>query len=76
MRRPGSPERQKQERRLLEQLAEAIADGAPDTLDRALRPAWQAGTSAADRLRVVVDQVAQLTDTSARERHARLVGPD
>jgi dGTPase len=39
MRRPGTPERQAHQRRLLTQLADAIADGAPDTLERGLRPA-------------------------------------
>ena len=76
MRRPGTPERQAHQRRLLTQLAEAIADGAPDTLDRGLRPAWLAAGNDAERLRVVVDQIAQLTDSSAVARHARLVRPD
>jgi dGTPase len=76
MRRPGTPERQAGQRRLLTRLAEAIADGAPATLDRGLRPAWHAAASDADRLRVVVDQVAQLTDSAAVARHDRLVRPD
>jgi dGTPase len=76
MRRPGTPERQAMQRRLLTQLVAAILDGAPTTLDRGLRPSWQAASSDADRLRVVIDQVAQLTDTSAEVRHARLVRAD
>jgi len=76
MRRPGTKERQVRQRRLLTQLVEAIAAGAPGTLDRGLRPAWAAAASDGARLRVVVDQVAQLTDTSAMNRHARLVRPD
>jgi dGTPase len=76
MRRPGTVERQAGQRRLLAQLVEAIAGGAPGTLDRGLRPAWSAATSDGERLRVVVDQVAQLTDTSAVTRHRRLVRPD
>ena len=75
MRRPGAVERQAGQRRLLTELVAAVADGAPGTLDRALRPAWHAAASDADRLRVVVDQVAQLTDSSAVTRHARLVRP-
>jgi dGTPase len=76
MRRPGTPERQLGQRRLLSQLVAAVLDGAPATLDRGLRPSWQAAESDEDRLRVVIDQVAQLTDTSAVARHARLVRPD
>ncbi|MDT4911458.1 MAG: dGTPase [Pseudonocardiales bacterium] len=76
MRRPGTPERQTGQRRLLAQLVDAVLDGAPGTLDRGLRPSWAAAESDADRLRVVIDQVAQLTDTSAEARHARLVRPD
>jgi dGTPase len=76
MRRPGTPELQAQQRRLLTELVAAIHDGAPGTLDRGLAPAWRAAVSDADRLRVVIDQVAQLTDTSAIAWHARLVRPD
>jgi dGTPase len=74
MRRPGIADRQAQQRRLLTELVEAVLAGAPGSLDRVLRPAWHAAESDADRLRVIVDQVAQLTDTSAVDRHAELVG--
>jgi dGTPase len=73
MRRPGTPERQAQQRRLLTELGEAVLDRAPDTLDRSLLPAWRAAPDDAQRLRVVIDQVAQLTDSSAVAWHARLV---
>jgi dGTPase len=73
MRRPGTAARQAGQRRVLTELVEALGEGAPATLDRGLRPAWEAAGSDADRLRVVIDQVAQLTDTSALARHARLV---
>jgi dGTPase len=75
MRRPGVTEQQARQRQLLAELVDAIADGAPATLDRDLRPAWQAADSDAARLRVVIDQVAQLTDSTAVARHARLVRP-
>jgi dGTPase len=76
MRRPGTPERQGRQRGLLTELVGAILSAAPETLDRGLRPAWHEAASDAERLRVVIDQVAQLTDTSAEVRHARLVCPD
>ena len=75
MRRPGTPERQAAQRQLLTELVEATLAGAPGTLDRDLRPSWDEAATDADRLRVAVDQVAQLTDTSAVSRHTRLVGP-
>jgi dGTPase len=74
MRRPGTPERQARQRELLTEVVEATLAGAPGSLDAYLQPAWQQADSDADRLRVVVDQVAQLTDTSAVHRHAKLVG--
>jgi dGTPase len=76
MRRAGTARRQADQRRLLTELAELVAAGAPDTLDADLQPAWKDAASDAGRLRVVVDQLAQLTDTSAVTRHARLVGRD
>ena len=72
MRRAGTQQRQATQRRLLTELVEAIAAGAPATLDRALVPTWHSAASDGDRLRVAIDQVAQLTDTSAITRHAQL----
>ena len=66
------------ERELIAELALAIWRGAPDTLDPVLRPSWDtassgAGTSAEqERRRVVIDQIASLTDTSAIAWHSRL----
>ncbi|HEV7204796.1 MAG TPA: deoxyguanosinetriphosphate triphosphohydrolase [Jatrophihabitans sp.] len=76
MRRPGTAERQADQRRLLTELAETLLDGAPGSLDPALAPAFVDAATDAERLRVVVDQVAQLTDSSARAWHARLVRRD
>jgi len=52
--------------------AAAVRMGAPVTLGPALRPGYLAAGSDAERLRVVVDQVASLTDTSAVAWHGRL----
>jgi dGTPase len=76
MRREGIAERQARQRRLLRELTEAVAAGAPEALDRALRPSWSAAETDRERLRVVVDQIAQLTDTSAVARHTRLLRRD
>jgi dGTPase len=72
MSRPGAAERQARQRELIAELAAAVEAGAPGTLDPALRPAFQAASSAAGRLRVVVDQIASLTDISAVAWHRRL----
>jgi dGTPase len=72
MNRPGVARAQSAERELVTELAAAIMMGAPVTLDPLLRPAWQAAGSDQARCRVVVDQVASLTDTSAKAWHRRL----
>ena len=56
---------------MLTELAAALAAGAPEVLDPLFRPGYESAGSDADRLRVVVDQVASLTDISALAWHAR-----
>ncbi len=75
MRRAGAIASQARERAVLTELAQALADGAPQSLDALFRPAFLAADSDASRLRVIVDQVASLTDTSARAWHSRLCQP-
>ena len=75
MTRPGATKRQEWQRGVLTALVAAIMDGAPGTLDRAQVAAWHEAADDASRLRVVIDQVAQLTDGSALSWHQRLVGP-
>ena len=65
---------QSRQRELLTELIDLLADRAPAALDPALRPDWLAAPDDAARLRVVVDQVAGLTDLSAPAWHARLAG--
>ncbi len=72
MSRAGAAEAQAKERELIMELAAAVRIGAPGTLDPSLRPAFGAASTDAARLRVVVDQVASLTDTSAMAWHAKL----
>ena len=75
MNRAGVVAAQARERELLTELAHAIERGAPQTLDPLLRPSWDAAGTDAARRRVVVDQVASLTDTSAIAWHHRLCAP-
>jgi dGTPase len=57
---------------VLTELAAALADGAPGALDPMFRADYESAGSDAARLRVIVDQVASLTDTSATAWHAKL----
>ena len=73
MGRAGAAALQERQRELLTELAAAIAAGAPGTLEAMLAEAWHGCDDDAARRRVVVDQVARLTDLSAVRWHARLV---
>ncbi len=75
MTREGVAASQARERELIAELAAAVEAGAPGTLDRVFRPAWDAAGSDGARRRVVIDQIASLTDTSAIAWHRRLCGP-
>ena len=72
MSRPGVAAAQARQRELIAELAAAVLAGAPQTLEPVLRPAYRAAGSDSARLRVVVDQIASLTDTSAIAWHDRL----
>lgn len=60
------------QRELILELADWMLAGAPGTLEPQFRVAWHRAPDDAARLRVVVDQIASLTDTSAVAFHARL----
>ncbi|TQS40799.1 deoxyguanosinetriphosphate triphosphohydrolase [Cryptosporangium phraense] len=73
MNRPGARERYEWQREVLTTLVDALLRRAPDALDPVFAPLWKAASDDAARLRVVVDQVASLTDPAAVAWHARLV---
>jgi dGTPase len=62
------------QREVLTELADALLAANGDELDAYASQAWLAAKSEAEQRRVVVDQVASLTDQSATTLHARLVG--
>ena len=64
---------QARQRELLAELGAALLAGAPESLDPVLAQDWKAAADDGARLRVVVDQVALLTDQQAVARHAALV---
>jgi dGTPase len=72
MSRAGAAAAQAAERELIAELARELQAGAPEALDPMFRPAYAAAGSDSGRLRVVVDQIASLTDTSAIAWHTRL----
>lgn len=74
LRRPGSVARLERQQQILADLVAGLADRAPEALDAVFAALWRAAGDDASRLRVVVDQVASLTDPAAVERHARLFG--
>jgi dGTPase len=74
MSRAGAAASQAREREVVTELATAVESGAPATLDAVFRPAWDAAGTDTARRRVVVDQIASLTDTSASAWHRRLRG--
>ena len=60
------------QRELLGELVALLAHRAPDELQRPFADDYEAAPDDAARLRVVIDQVASLTDASAVAWHARL----
>ena len=62
-----------EQQKLITELVEAILESAPDTLESFFLQDWQRAQSDQARLRVVIDQVASLTDPGAVALHARLV---
>jgi dGTPase len=61
------------QRELVSELVQALVRFAPASLERAFADDWDAAGDDAARLRVVIDQVASLTDASAATWHERLV---
>ena len=60
------------QRELIAELVELLLARAPEALDRQFADDWAAAADDAGRLRVVVDQVASLTDASAFTRHQEM----
>jgi dGTPase len=72
MGRPEAAALQAREREVLLELTGLLADRAPDELEPFYREQWQVADGDGGRLRVVVDQVAALTDAAALRAHSRL----
>jgi dGTPase len=74
MQRPGVQAAQRREREIVAELVEVLTERAPDALEPAFAQAWRGAGDDRARLRVVVDQVASLTDVAAAALHSRLLG--
>ena len=74
MQRPGAMEIYEQQRRIVQELVAAIVLRGRPVLDPSLADEWDRAETDAARLRVVIDQVASLTDTSILRWHRELCG--
>ncbi|MFF9471606.1 deoxyguanosinetriphosphate triphosphohydrolase [Streptomyces roseolus] len=63
------------QRIVVAELAEALVARAPDGLEPQFRALFAAASDDRSRKRVIVDQIASLTDATARALHARLRTP-
>jgi dGTPase len=68
----ASQERYAKQKVVIHELVEMLYAAAPKELDPIFEDDWKAATSDAQRLRVVVDQIASLTDPGAYLLHAHL----
>jgi dGTPase len=67
-----SVKRYDDEQMLIKELVAKVLKNAPKTLESFFLQDWQRATTDQQRLRVIIDQVASLTDPGARALHARL----
>ncbi|MBR8742484.1 deoxyguanosinetriphosphate triphosphohydrolase [Nocardiopsis sp. MG754419] len=65
---------QVEERRMLTELVDLLWHGAPGALEPQFRSSYEHAADDAAALRVIIDQVASLTDTSASALHAKSSG--
>ena len=68
----ASQERYAKQQVLIHELVEMLFEAAPNELDPIFEDDWKMATNDAERLRVVVDQIASLTDPGAYALHAHL----
>jgi dGTPase len=72
MRRAGAEPAYARQREVLNDLVRELSRRAPGGLDPVFAPLWKAAPDDAARQRVVIDQVASLTDPTAVAWHRRL----
>jgi dGTPase len=72
MLREGAPENYARQRDIVTELTHQVSLNAPGSLDPVYAEWFKAAATDAERLRVVVDQVAALTDPAALQLFAKL----
>lgn len=72
MQRPDQEALRADQRVVIAELAEVLFARAPDGLDPQFRSLFDTAPDDTARMRAVIDQIAALTDASARSLHARL----
>lgn len=70
----ASQERYAKQQIVIKELVEMLYAKAPTDLDPIFEDDWKRASSDAERLRVVIDQIASLTDPGAYALHTRLSG--
>jgi dGTPase len=73
MNREGAERQYVRQREVIAELVNALVLDGGRALEPWLRPAYDAAAGDAERLRIIIDQVASLTDVSIVEWHRRLV---
>ena len=68
----ASQERYAKQQVVIHELVEMLFQAAPKELDPIFEDDWKVATNDSERLRVVVDQIASLTDPGAEALHAHL----
>jgi dGTPase len=70
----ASQERYEKQQIVIRELVESLYEAAPKMLDPIFEDDWKIATNEAERLRVVIDQIASLTDPGAYALHEQLRG--
>lgn len=68
----ASQERYAKQRTVIVELVEMLFSAAPSELDPIFEDDWKSASSDSEKLRVVIDQIASLTDPGAYALHAHL----
>ena len=68
----ASQERYAKQQIVIHELVEMLFEAAPNELDPIFEDDWKIASTDSERLRVVVDQIASLTDPGAYALHAHL----
>jgi dGTPase len=69
-----SQERYVKQQQLIAELVTVVREKAPESLESFFLQEWQRAGSEREKLRVVIDQVASLTDVGAYALHEKLIG--